>query len=126
MSPIPAQNSSKDLYLISELASVLKVSTHTIRNLENEFGIEVKKDFSGRRVYTFSDIQKYQLIIDKKNTFDYSTSTKAKSNSLINDSSVILPRTSDQNISSNVSMCCKGRRVSAGGFKWRYSYNKPL
>lgn len=30
------------------------------------------------------------------------------------------------NISSNVSMCCKGRRVSAGGFKWRYSSNKPL
>jgi len=69
MKSAPAHN-SKDFYLISEVASILKVSTHTIRNLENEFGIEVKKDSTGKRVYTFSDIEKYKLIIEKKNSFE--------------------------------------------------------
>ena len=80
MRPASAQN-SKDFYLISEVASILKVSTHTIRNLENEFGIEVKKDASGKRIYTFNDIEKYKLIIEKKNSFDVSSKSQlVKSN----------------------------------------------
>ena len=74
---MPAKNLSKkkftegDFFLISDLAELLHVSTHTIRNLEKDYSIEVKKDVNGKRVYVFSDVEKYRKLLDKKNEFEH-------------------------------------------------------
>ncbi|NBO36526.1 MerR family transcriptional regulator, partial [bacterium] len=68
-----------DFFLISDLAELLHVSTHTIRNLERDFSIEVKKDVNGKRVYVFSDVEKYRKLIDKKSEFEHSVSASTTS-----------------------------------------------
>ena len=111
MRSAPAEN-HKDFYLISELASILKVSTHTIRNLETEFGIEVKKDLAGKRLYTFSDIEKYRKIIDRKNSFDLDQKIVKRSSESITSETKVADNTSIsnvQNINSSIN-----------------SYNRPL
>ena len=54
-------------YSISQVADLLHVSTHTIRNLEREFSLEVTKDQSGNRIYTLETIEKYRTLIENKN-----------------------------------------------------------
>jgi len=65
-------NPNEGFYSISQVAKLLHVSTHTIRNLEREFSLEVSKDSVGNRVYTLETIEKYRLLIQKKNEGKFS------------------------------------------------------
>lgn len=66
------KNPQKGFYSISQAASLLHVSTHSIRNLEREFSLEVTKDSDGNRIYDLETIEKYRALIQKKNDSKFS------------------------------------------------------
>ena len=72
------KNPQEGFYSISQIAKLLHVSTHTIRNLEREFSLEVTKDSSGNRIYDLETVEKYRLLIEKKNESKFNNFEQAK------------------------------------------------